>query len=186
MNGIPEAPMCEDAPSVNPITSTVREIPLRRGGVALIDDDDYKKIAAFRWNIRKDGYVEYAARYIQINGKNVRISMHRVILNLSHRDGTIVDHINGNGLDNRKTNLRIVTSSLNRYNCRMRYNNTSGYRGISWHRKDKKWRVSICFKGKQFWCGEFINKISAALAYDNAAIKYYGTDAKLNFPKEKL
>ena len=152
-------------------------IKITRQKIVLVDDEDYDHLNQFKWYLHKNRHVEYAAR-----GNNVKIQMHRSIMGLVLGDGKIVDHINGDGLDNRRENLRIVSPSINKYNCRMKSTNTSGFRGVAWHKRDQRWRANICVKGKQIHCGQFLDKILAAKAYDKAALKFYGNDAVLNFP----
>ena len=83
-----------------------------------------------------------------------------------------------------KHNLRIASHSLNQYNCKQKSSNTSGYRGVTWAEKRKKWVAQIRIKNKHIYLGIFSEKESAALAYDEAAITHYGNDAILNFPKK--
>ncbi len=109
--------------------------------------------------------------------------MHREILGLDHGDRRQVDHINGDGLDNRKENLRICDTSKNVINRSIGKINTSGYKGVNWRKKSKKWVARIGFNNKRIYLGDFNNKEDAARAYDTAALKYYGEFAKLNFPK---
>ena len=151
--------------------------------IVLIDDEDYENIVSHSWFVYPSRRNFYAARQIKLNGKKVKVQMHREILGLTFGDGKIVDHINRNGLDNRKSNLRIASHSLNRYNSSMRIDNVSGYRGVFWHKKSKRWRATICIEYNQIYLGQYIDKTAAAEAYDQAAIKFYGDKAVLNFPE---
>ncbi len=109
------------------------------------------------------------------------VYMHRIIMNPP--DGKQVDHINGDGLDNRVENLRIATSSENNYNTGKQSNNTSGYKGVSWHKTRKTWQVLIGVGGRLIRIpGVFNSAEDAARAYDEAAKKYHGVFARLNFP----
>jgi hypothetical protein len=112
--------------------------------------------------------------------------MHRDILGLARNDGLITDHINRNGLDNRKSNLRIVNQALNCLNGNLQKNNTSGYRGVSWLKRRSRWIVRINIDGILKYVGYFHNLTDAAIAYDKAAILHYGKNAVLNFPMEKI
>ena len=103
------------------------------------------------------------------------------MLGLSRGDGIIPDHKNRNGLDNRKDNLHIANNSINGHNRRRQVNNTSGYRGVTWHKKDKKWRANIQVNGKTIYCGNYSDVLLAAKAYDSAAIRYFGENAVVNF-----
>jgi hypothetical protein len=106
--------------------------------------------------------------------------MHREILNPPGH--LMVDHINHNGLDNRKANLRLATCAQNSYNRRQgRKNKSSKYTGVSWKQWTKKWAAIICYKKKNIIVGYFENEIQAAKAYDKAAKKYHGEFASLNF-----
>jgi hypothetical protein len=106
--------------------------------------------------------------------------MHRLIIKAP--DGLVVDHINYNGLDNRKANLRLATLKQNsRHVIRTMNPGSSKYKGVSWYTRDKVWAVKIMVDGKTIRIGYFRNEIEAAKAYDKAAKKYHGEFAALNF-----
>ena len=103
--------------------------------------------------------------------------MHNVIMKPS--EGFIVDHINGNGLDNRRSNLRIVTRQQNTFNS-VHKGGTSKYKGVALDKESGLWRAYIAKDGKRTWLGRFPDELSAAIAYDKAAKDMFGEYAKLN------
>lgn len=134
-----------------------------------VDDVDYEKVRNHNWTLAGGQYA-----FSSINGKTVL--MHRMILTTSgnHR----VDHIDHDGLNNRRDNLRSATHSQNQYNRRIQRNNTSGYKGVFFNKAHGKWRVKICSKGKQFFLGSSDNKINCVLAYRIAAKELHGEYAR--------
>lgn len=149
----------------------------------LVDDEDYEVLNKFSWYGRNEHGYKYAARSIMFPreaGKRRVFTekMHRKIMNA--KTGQIVDHINGNTFDNRKNNLRICTREDNTKNRSKNYNNTSGYKGVSFHKNYKRWISYIGVNGKLIHLGWFDDKKEAALAYNEAAKKYFGEFARLN------
>lgn len=108
--------------------------------------------------------------------------MHKVICPVP--EGMIVDHINGNTLDNRKVNLRPATNKQNRWNSKKNINGKSKYKGLSWDPTSKSWRVRIVDDGRKIHLGKYKDEIEAAKVYDKAAKKYRGQYARLNFPDD--
>jgi len=104
--------------------------------------------------------------------------MHRFIMNPPK--GVIIDHINGNPFDNRKSNLRFANKSQNAMNSKPRKNTASGHKGVSWHKIVKKWRARINVNQKEIYLGSFNSKKEAILAYNLAATQYFEKFAKLN------
>lgn len=113
--------------------------------------------------------------------------MHRLILGLVPGDGLVVDHRNGNGLDNRRCNIRTATRSNNQHNQRLgRANNTSGYKGVTRRRgpcRRKPWRACIRHERRTVFIGHFATPEAAAAAYDRKAAELFGEFASLNFPR---
>lgn len=159
-------------------------IMLSRNKIAIVDKDDYDKLSQYKWFYYSNRYASYAARNLQRDNKTQYTQpMHREIMGLSEGDGLIVDHINMNGLDNRKINLRVVSCSLNNHHRRKQRNNTSGYRGVSWHKGLNKWQAGIAVKNKWIHLGLFSDLILAAKTRDIEAKRIFGDAAVLNFPK---
>lgn len=157
----------------------MREIPLTKGMVALVDDEDYARLNPYKWSAQKHRNTYYAQGWVQ--GRTVL--MHRFIKAVSDRH-VLLDHKNRNGLDNRRDNLRIATHGENRSNSKSSKNNTSGFRGVSWYKRYRKWQVIIQHHGVKRWCGLFDCPEEAARAYDEMARQLHGDFATLNFPTE--
>lgn len=155
-------------------------IPLTKGQAALLDDCD-AHLAALRWSSKPDSRTTYAFRWTQRpDGKRVRLRLHRAVLNAP--PGVEVDHINGNGLDCRRSNLRLATASQNKANVALRRDSKSGFKGVSFDARDRKWCARIQVAGRKIGLGRFTDPVSAARAYDAGALRYFGTFARLNFP----
>ena len=159
----------------------MKKIPLTRGQYAIVDDIDYGKLMKYKWQCAKSAGYCYASR-AKWNGKYCSsVQMHRQILNAPKNK--YVDHINGNGLDNRRKNLRIATNSQNLMNSKIFNTNTSGYRGVGWDKKEKKWKARITQNQKHKFLGYYLTKEDAAKAYNHAAKKLFGSFAKVNIIK---
>lgn len=150
----------------------MKEIKLSQGKVAMVDDSDYDYLMKWRWFAQKSKQTYYASR-------NTNIRMHRVIM--CTPEGMEVDHINGNGLDNQKYNLRNCTPNQNRINRMSNLNGSSKYKGVSICRKRGKAEANISKNGKNKFIGYFKTEVEAALAYDKKAKELHGEYAKLNF-----
>ena len=137
-------------------------------------------LSQWGWHLQK-GMTDktgYAVRGSKVNGEYVIIRMHRVLTDAPA--GMHVDHINGNGLDNRRFNLRVCSCSENQRNRGAQVNNTSGYKGVTWNKASKKWRAYIKKDRKQVQLGFYDSKKRAAIAYNAAAIVLHGKFAILN------
>ena len=158
----------------------MKEIQLTQGKIALVDDENYEYLNQWKWYARKSRNNNYyAGRYFYIKkGFRIYISMHTDILNPNKQ--FIIDHINNNGLDNRKINLRICTNAENMKNRPLYKNNSSGFKGVNWSIKSKKWYAYIRNNKIMYNLGCYINVKDAAKAYNNAAIKFHGEFANLN------
>lgn len=144
---------------------------------AIIDEDDYLLIAAYDWWLRKDEF----RNYVQTKIGRDSICIHQLIL--PAKQGFIIDHKDHNGLNNQRNNLRYATQEQNSFNRRMRLDNSSGYKGVSWAETSKKWRVQLQAGGTKRNGGLHNTKEEAALAYNKLAIRYFGEYATLNILK---
>jgi len=143
----------------------MKEIRLTKGYKAIVDDEDFSRLARFKWQVHITGHGNiYATRH--------NVAMHRIIMNAPR--GKLVDHINGNGLDNRRANLRICTNAENMRNRHAQRNSTSGYRGVTWDKERKLWTAAIVINNRHITIGRFPDKESAARAYDKKAKEVWG------------
>jgi hypothetical protein len=140
-----------------------KQIPLTQGKVALVDDEDYERLNSFKWCAQKSRNTYYAIRSVKNNGKNHTIRMHLMLIDVPKDMNT--DHINNNGLDNRKENLRVVTIRENQQNRIASINKTSKYVGVSWNTRDKRWRAQIYHNGVHRDLGNYKDEEDAHEAY---------------------
>lgn len=153
----------------------VRNILLSKGGAALVDEADWADVSQFDWNSNGAGY---AQRNTVLDGRRTTVFMHREIMGLKRGDGLLVDHANGNRLDNRRENLRICTRSQNQWNRGAQSNSKSGVKGVFWDARRQKWRASIKQHRKEKHIGYFDSIVDAANAYAIAAAQMHGDFAK--------
>lgn len=153
----------------------VRKIPLSNGGFALIDEADYHLVKDLKWRVSNHGYV--------FSSKGVL--MHRLILGIHGLGRTIeTDHINHDTLDNRRSNLRIVTRSVNQQNRRkFKGEMSSHFTGVKRSANGKRWLARIYHNGKTILLHTHDTEEQAAAAYDKAALALFGPLAALNFPR---
>jgi len=168
----------------------MREIPLTRGKVAMVDDADYEWLMQWKWCARPTQWKDsqkvtwYACRRIRKGERAKRvgnISMHTVIMGMA--PGEDCDHRDGNGLNNQRFNLRPCNDHGNNGNKGLPRNNSSGLKGVSLARdrnRTKKWKACIFKNGKPVQLGRFLTKREAGMAYDVAALEYFGEFAKTN------
>jgi hypothetical protein len=160
----------------------MKEIPLTRGCVTIVDDFMYPTLSKYKWCVQNS---RYAARMIRRKGSGQILQyMHKFLV--MPPEGFIVRHKNGNSLDNRLCNLCLLTQAEMQH-IRMDKPNSSGYRGIRPYKyKDKpmKWRAAICCDRKLMYGSVCDTKEEAARMYDQMAFTIYGERAVLNFPEE--
>lgn len=151
----------------------MKEIPLTRGLVALVDDEDYETISKFKWHVHETGYALRKVKH-PIKGTWTHISMHRQILGIEFGDRRDIDHIDGNRRNNTRLNLRICSRAENQYNRGANSNNTSGYKGVYWKHDRKKWGACIRANDKRKYLGYFPTPEEAYAAYCKAASELHG------------
>lgn len=157
----------------------MKEILLSRGEKTIVDDADFAYLSQWKWSLFKwsKSNTYYAGRRCD----RKIIYMHIQLMN--YPQNITVDHNDGNGLNDQRSNLRLATQSQQKMNTTKNSRNTSGFKGVCWDKTHNKWRVRIGVNGKKINVGRFDNPIDAARAYDEAAIKYFGEFAKLNLPR---
>lgn len=161
-------------------------IPLTQGKFAIVDDEDYDWLMQWRWHYCQ-GYARRTVHTPMIKGKRKTsvILMHREIL--KPEDGFDVDHRDTNGLNNRRYNLRPATKAKNQGNRKLTKGKSSQYKGVSWDKINKNWVANIMNNYKNHNIGRFHDEVSAAKAYNKAALEYFGEFALLNtFPESEI
>lgn len=148
------------------------KVGITQNKITLVDKEDLNRVSQHSWCFDKD--TGYAVATV----KSKKISLHRFIM-LEPKD-KFVDHINFNKLDNRKKNLRICTPQESVWHTNKQTNNTSGYKGVSWAKRQNKWHAQIFVNYKNIHLGFFNDKLEAVKAYNKGALKYHGQFALIN------
>jgi hypothetical protein len=156
------------------------------GFTVTIDDEDIAIVNSHKWALgttafKKHGMV-YFNTHICVDGHDSSISLHRLIMGCHVGDGVFVDHKDHNGLNLRKSNLRKCSKAENSRNSVAPKCNTSGYKGVSWHKGNKKWRARIKVDQKDIFLCHSDTEVEAAKIYDMAAIYFFRDFAYTNFP----
>jgi hypothetical protein len=161
-------------------------ITLHNGSECLVDDADFEFLSQWSWQCDAKGYAVRSVHLGRIDGKwkKSTIKMHRLLTACPKQYQ--VDHINGIKLDNRKSNLRICTNGENQMNGGAYKTSATGYRGVSWCRKTKKWKAQIQHNKHKQYIGVYPSKEAAALAYNRKAVELFGQFARPNQIPEHL
>lgn len=162
-----------------PVPAGAVAIPLTQGFVTWVDIEDAEAVGRVKWCVAPSGHTAYARRYWQEGGRRRMVQLHRGLLEAP--PGLEVDHINGDGLDNRRANLRLATHAENGRNRHVAWGQST-YRGVAWG--DGSWMAKIRVDGHLCSLGHFVEEAEAARTYDAAARHYFGAFASLNFPDE--
>lgn len=157
----------------------MKRIPISRGMFALIDDEDSHRVLRYRWHAypSKSTWYAKASAWDHIHKKQFNLPMGRFIMDAPKEK--CVDHINGDGLDNRKSNLRICTNAENSRNQKMKPH-SSRFKGVTWNARLGNWVAQIRANGTTKHLGVFTDECDAAKAYNVAAMKHFGRFARLN------
>jgi hypothetical protein len=150
-------------------------IPLTRGLVAVLDSDDLALAISYTWCAVRGRNTYYAQTRLS-GGKT--IFMHRMLVDASKCQE--VDHRDGDGLNNRRTNLRVCTPAQNRHNTQGREDSSSCYKGVSWNKNARRWHAQIKHGSSRLHLGYYVDEWAAALAYNTAALRFFGEYAWLN------
>lgn len=168
----------------------MKEIPLTRGKVALVDDDVYGYLMQWKWfavKPSKSGDIFYAVRNLRGRGRGSEYMHHAVLKYYKTEipEGEEIDHINLNALDNRISNLRVCSHQQNNFNKRSYKNSSSKFKGVSWEAWTGRWKAQIMFGGKQINLGRYDTEEEAAKAYNAKAENLFGKFARRNSISER-
>jgi hypothetical protein len=154
------------------VEGDIAYVPLTRGFEATIDASDAPIVAGNNWFAIVCKRTVYAGRSVLVEGKMITVMMHRVILRAPQ--DMHVDHIDGDGLNNRRLNMRLATRAENNRNARRRIDNMSGFKGVHWHARDNAWQAQINFDGLVKYLGAFRTAEAAHAAYGEASKRLHG------------
>lgn len=154
-------------------------LPVKGGYWTLVDEDVAERFKGVSLFLDKSGYARFAGR--RADGAHSPVFLHRRVLQLDGVKGLIVDHVNGNRLDNRRENLRLVTETQSAWNRAGWRRNASGFKGVTWNRFKQKFAARIMCSKRAVFIGYFATAEEAARAYDQKAVELRGAEAVLNF-----
>jgi hypothetical protein len=159
-------------------------VELTQGYSAIVDDRDYDRVSEFKWlaQVRPGGKGVYAKTSLPrtYGGHRPCLYMHRLIMRIYNRK-IKVDHKDNDGLNNRRCNIRVATTSQNGGNCRKQKHTTSRFKGVHWRKDCKRWSVAVVKNRRRYHIGHFKSEVAAARAYDEAARLMFGEFALVNF-----
>lgn len=168
---------------------TTYEVPLSQGKTAIVENSYWRDLlmSMGSWTALKNSngntwYARHTGPRDKTTGEQHPVTMHRVIMGVTDHPQIHVDHINGDGLDNRSVNLRIATTRQNTQNIGLRRSNTSGFIGVYWNKDRRRWMARLSADGQRMFLGYFNEPEEAARARDIAAVAHHGSFARLNFP----
>lgn len=147
-----------------------KKVPVGKDAFAIVDDEDFELVTKYVWQAMNSGDHDHVYAV-------ARLRMHRLVIDAP--PGLMVDHINGDTLDNRKSNLRLATNAQNQQNTRSR-KGSSRYKGVGYSKRKKKWRGGFVFEGKYHYCGEFKDEEDCARAVDKKRREVAGHFASKN------
>lgn len=166
------------------IFNVMKEIKLSKFGknkglyVAMVDDEDFERVRQFAWSVQKGGNTYYAKTSVMIDGKCKYVFLHEYVT------GSVgSDHIDGNGLNCQKLNLRKCTKAQNAMNAAPHKTGSSKYKGVTKPIGRNHFHSQIRINGRHVFIGSFTDEIEAAKSYDKKAIEFFGEFARLNFPE---
>ena len=146
--------------------------------MTIVDDDVYQWASKLKWHAAHYRGSWRAQRKVKVDGKQRTELLHRIIIGTVGKE---TDHIDGDGLNNQRSNLRVCTHGQNMRNRKVQCNNQSGVKGVTFEKNSNKWQTRICIEDQRIYLGTFTCLEDAAKAYDAAAVKYHGQFARTNF-----